>query len=570
MHDLAGIERVAGIEALFHFLEGMNDPLAEHLRVKFRAHDSVAVFAGMRAFIFAHHREGLFGDGAHGLDVVLELEIQHRADVQTAFGGVGIHGAARAVLLENPVEPVGIVGELRQRHCTVLDEGNRLSFLLHRHHDVEAGGAEVSDRRLHCGLDHIDHAAPFALWLIPAETEIAHQVGELLELCEVGGLIGLRKFDDQQRFRLTLHHGFDSRPEHRDVAAKRDHGAVDQLHRDGLQLHQMLRGVHCFIEAAEVADAENFRTDQRPQLQLDAGGKGERPFGADQQMRHVVDGLRCQRIEVVAADPALHMREARRNLTGLTLTERQHVAKQVAARHLGVLPSHVARYFAEMQQGAVGQRGVHRNGIVAHGAVTQRAAAAGIVAGHAADGGARGGGDVDRKPQAVFLQLPVEIVEHNAGLDHAGALLDIERDDSVQILRDIDHDAAVDSLAALRGAAAARRHDASVIARNRHGAQRVVHGAGNDHAERLDLVERRVGGVAAAIQRMEQDIAADFAPEACGEGAVLRDGVSGCGLLLSHLVLGTLGGPKSRHCERSELALSSPLPEGERSTRSAG
>ena len=117
-----------------------------------------------------------------------------------------------------------------------------------------------------------------------------------------------------------------------------------------------------------------------------------------------------------------------------------------------------------MQQRAVGQRGIHRQRVVAHGAVAQRAAAAGIVAGHAADGGARGGGDIDRKPQAMRLELAVEIVEHDPRLDHAGPVFDVERDDAVQVLGEIDDDAVIDGLAALRGAAAARGHDPPVVA----------------------------------------------------------------------------------------------------------
>ena len=80
--------------------------------------------------------------------------------------------------------------------------------------------------------------------------------------------------------------------EHRDVAAEREHGAVDQFDRDRPQLDQMLGGVHRLVETAEMADAERLVADDRPQLQLDLGGEGERAFGADQQMRHVVGALR--------------------------------------------------------------------------------------------------------------------------------------------------------------------------------------------------------------------------------------------------------------------------------------
>src|SRR5205085_7016267 len=107
------------------------------------------------------------------------------------------------------------------------------------------------------------------------------------------------------------------------------------------------------------------------------------------------------------------------------------------------------------QQRAVGEGCVHRQRVVAHGAVAQRTPAAGIVAGHAADGGAGSGGDVDRKPQTVLPELAVEVVEHDAGFDDATAVLDVEREDAVEVLGEIDDDAVIDGLAALRSAAAA-------------------------------------------------------------------------------------------------------------------
>ena len=159
------------------------------------------------------------------------------------------------------VEPFGVVGEMRQRHCAILDEGDRLALLLHRHHDVEAGGAEVGDAGLQRGLDNFDHAAPFALRLVPAKTEIGHQFAELLQALQIFGLIFLGEFHDQDRIGIAAHGRADNRLEHRDLAAERDHGAVDQFDRDRPQLHQMLGGIHRLVEAAEMADAQHLVAD---------------------------------------------------------------------------------------------------------------------------------------------------------------------------------------------------------------------------------------------------------------------------------------------------------------------
>src|SRR6478735_231124 len=49
---------------------------------------------------------------------------------------------------------------MRERHRAVLDERDRFALLLHRHHDVEAGGAHLGDGGLQGGIEHLDHPAP--------------------------------------------------------------------------------------------------------------------------------------------------------------------------------------------------------------------------------------------------------------------------------------------------------------------------------------------------------------------------------------------------------------------------
>src|SRR5262245_63145407 len=93
-----------------------------------------------------------------------------------------------------------------------------------------------------------------------------------------------------------------------------------------------------------------------------------------------------------------------------------------------------------------------RQHIFAGIAITQRARAAGIVAHHAADGGARGGRDIDRKPQTVRLEAAIELVEHNAGLDHAAPAADVELDEMIEIFRAVDDERRIDGLTGRRGA----------------------------------------------------------------------------------------------------------------------
>ena len=114
-------------------------------------------------------------------------------------------------------------------------------------------------------------------------------------------------------------------------------------------------------------------------------------------------------------------------------------------------------------------------------------------------------------------QLPVELVEHDAGLHDAGAVDLVDLDQLLQVLAEIDHQRTADRLAGLRGAAAARQQRHALLARNRQRRAHVVVGARHHHAQRLDLVVRRVRGVAPAREAVEQHLALQLAAQALGE-----------------------------------------------------
>ena len=143
--------------------------------VELAAHQAVAVFAAVRALVFAHQREAFLGDGAHGRDVVRVLHVQHRPDMQAADRGVRVPGALGAVALEHRVQPLGVVGEILQIDRAVLDERHRLAVALHRHHDVEAGLAHRGDVGLEASIGRTHHRVRM--------TEVAHHLFEFVQLC---------------------------------------------------------------------------------------------------------------------------------------------------------------------------------------------------------------------------------------------------------------------------------------------------------------------------------------------------------------------------------------------------
>ena len=211
---------------------------------------------------------------------------------------------------------------------------------------------------------------------------------------------------------------------------------------------------------------------------------------------------RHQRIEIVAADAALNFWKAPLDLIGLPRCDGEQVAHQVR-RHVDAAVADAA----EMRARAVSQHGVDRQHVLPRIAVTQRASAAGIVADHAADGGARRGRNIDREPQAGGFQLPIELVEHDARLDRAAPAGDVEIQHTVEIVRAIDHQPVVDRLPGLRGAAAARRHRHPFRAANPNGAFGFLYGARRHHAERHDLVVRGIGGIAPTGEGVETHLA---------------------------------------------------------------
>jgi len=113
----------------------------------------------------------------------------------------------------------------------------------------------------------------------------------------------------------------------------------------------------------------------------------------------------------------------------------------------------------------------------------------------------------------VRLELAIEVIEHDAGLDDAASARHIEIEDTVEIFRAVDHEGMVDGLAALRRSTPARQHRHALRPRQRDGALGLRNGPWRHHADRHHLVMRSVGGVAAPCEAIEPHVAADLGLE---------------------------------------------------------
>ena len=504
--DLAGVEQALRIEQALHLAESVDQPLAEHRLVEFGADDAVAMLAGMGALVFADQLERLFGDRPHLPDFDVLLHVEHRPDVQAADRGMGIPGPRRTVPGEDLVEAGGVVRQMRQFDGAVLDEGDRLPLLLHRHHDVEAGFAQFGDGALLPRIGDGHHAALRLAAALPGEAEIGNRTCQHVETPEILLRILLGELDEEQRLRLAPDELLQGWPEHGDLPRQGDHRVVHQLNRLRPQRHQVLRRVHRLVEGREVTDAHHRIGRLRRELQLDPGGIGERALGTDQKLGEVHRRLlRDQRIDVVAADPAHHLRKAFIDLAGLAPADLQKLRQE--AREVRVMASTVGRNWTEGGLLSIRQHRIDGENVVPHHAVADRAAAAGIVTGHAADGRPGRGGDIDRKPETVPLQLAVQIIQHDAGLDDAAPVLHVELDQPVEMTGIVQHQGPVDRLTALRGAAAARQQGNSGLPGDGDGRPDILGGARHGDADREDLIDRGVGRIASPARPVEQDLA---------------------------------------------------------------
>ena len=108
------------------------------------------------------------------------------------------------------------------------------------------------------------------------------------------------------------------------------------------------------------------------------------------------------------------------------------------------------------------------------------------------------------------LELAIEIVEHDTGLDRAAGALDVEIQNAREIFRAIDDQRFPDRLSGLRRSAAARQKRCTLATRDRNGPIGFFNGARRDNAHRHDLIVRGVSGVTAARETVELNLTSQF------------------------------------------------------------
>src|SRR5690625_1872099 len=254
-----------------------------------------------------------------------------------------------------------------------------------------------------------------------------------------------------------------------------------------------------------------FRNGEEPELGFQ--DERQRPFGAADELRQVERFAAGELVEVVAADAAHDLREARLDLRFVLGASAVHGqvddGEPVTPRPL--LLRAERNQFPEPVDAAVSEQHLHRQHLVDRAAVLYRAGTGGGVGDHAADVRAVGGGYVRGELQPVRRQVSVQLVTHHARFHPNPALLDVQLEDAGQVLRHVDNEGRPDGLAGQAGAAAARQDRHAVRGCDLHGPPYVFGVQRQDHAVGDYLVTARVSRVDRARTGIEMHLAADLA-----------------------------------------------------------
>ncbi len=523
--DAARVQQPRGIERVLDRLERRGDARSEHGGMELAARDAVAVLAGMAALVGAHKRKTFFGDRPHARHLGRVFHVQNRAHMQAADRGMRIPGAPGAMPGEHLVQPFSVVGQIVEIDGTVLDEGHRFAVALHRHHDVQPGLAHLGDRRLEASIGRAHHRA--------GQAEIGHHRVQLGEFGEKERVLVAVELDDQQRTGFADEHAVNRGAIDRNRPAKVDHGPVHQFDGVRVEPDKMPRRFHGPPERRKLADAENLARLDRRQLQFQRGGKGKRAFRSHQQPGHV-PAAGCPRgrrqcVDVIAADTAQLARKPGGDFLGFGGAQPVQALHEIndAGRHVA---AGIVGHRAKTVPRAVCQDGIDGHHIVGHQAIADRLRAAGIVARHTTDGAAGMRARIDREEQTKRAQGGVQVAQYQPRLDQCGAGLRVHRNQATQIFAAIDHQRVIDRLPTLAGAAATRQRRHAFLPADCQRRGHVVDVAWHDDAHRHHLVDRSVGGIAAAVGAGEQNFCPRLASQTIGESGA---GEGGHGRLLA-------------------------------------
>ena len=154
----------------------------------------------------------------------------------------------------------------------------------------------------------------------------------------------------------------------------------------------------------------------------------------------------------------------------------------------------------DLVNGSVRQDQFLGHNMIRRRAVNRNPRPGGIIRDHAADGGARAGGDVRAETKPVRVEEPVQLIEHDPRSSANGACLEIQISDLAVVAREFDNQSVADG-AARKSATGAARSDGNVCVGRGHDYGAGLPGATRKrHGGRFQLIKRCVSGVELARQ----------------------------------------------------------------------
>src|SRR6266550_5697928 len=131
----------------------------------------------------------------------------------------------------------------------------------------------------------------------------------------------------------------------------------------------------------------------------------------------------------------------------------------------------------------------------------------GIIADHAADGSSVRSRSVGAKLQPQRTDVRVQLVLNQARLDATPEILFVYLKNVLHVFGEIHHDGVTHRLTGERSAAAARKNGNVQLVGDLDHRLNVAFMARHDHADRLDLIYRCIGGIQQTRVTIEANIA---------------------------------------------------------------
>ncbi len=241
-------------------------------------------------------------------------------------------------------------------------------------------------------------------------------------------------------------------------------------------------------------------------------------------MRKVPAAVPSEGVEVVATHAAQDAWEAMLDFFGVIAQEALGLSVDVAlvARATAGNAPLRLREQVEARQGAVRQDHLLFEDVVDRLPIFDRPRSAGVIAHHPAQGGAVAGRNIRREPEAVRLELLVQLVKHHARLHPRGVGGGVDGEHAVQVRRVVHHHAGGGGLTREAGACTPREQRHPPLSADRDDGRHVFgvswnHYAGGDH-----LVDAGVRRIEQPRGVVEANVPPDARPELSRQFGKLR------------------------------------------------